>query len=252
MVSLPQIETVILITIVFLIAGFVKGVIGLGLPSIALALLTATLGLTSAMAILVLPSLFTNLWQGVYGGKFFATLKEIRVYIVIACLATWVGTEVLTSTNPAKLSILLGLILAFYAVASLTGFELKLKNFNKIPVAIVFGSVSGTLTGMTGSFVFPAVIYLQTLNLPPRQFIQAMGITFTMATLSLGASLGGQGFLPIDLIFLSAIALVPSFVGLAIGNYVRGKLNDHFFKRVFFVGLLLVGLIIILRSYLLG
>ena len=52
----------------FLLAGFVKGVVGLGLPTISLALLTVLLDLPTAMALLVVPAFSTNLWQGFIGG----------------------------------------------------------------------------------------------------------------------------------------------------------------------------------------
>jgi hypothetical protein len=65
-----------LVAATFFIAGGVKGVIGLGLPSVSLALLTATLGLYEAMAILLVPSFVTNLWQAVVGGELRAILAR--------------------------------------------------------------------------------------------------------------------------------------------------------------------------------
>ena len=62
-------STVIAILGTFLVAGLVKGVIGLGLPSISLAVLTVVTNLPSSMALLLVPSLVTNIWQAVRGGK---------------------------------------------------------------------------------------------------------------------------------------------------------------------------------------
>ena len=59
----------ILVGLTFVLAGGVKGVIGLGLPTVSLAILTATLGLHSAMALLVAPSLVINVWQALVGGN---------------------------------------------------------------------------------------------------------------------------------------------------------------------------------------
>ena len=44
----------------FLLAGFVKGIVGLGLPTISLALLTVLLDLPTAMALLVVPAFCTK------------------------------------------------------------------------------------------------------------------------------------------------------------------------------------------------
>lgn len=61
--------TIIIIAATFLLAGSVKGVIGLGLPTVSLGLLAATLDLTTAMALLLIPSFVTNIWQAVVGGN---------------------------------------------------------------------------------------------------------------------------------------------------------------------------------------
>ncbi len=47
----------------FLLAGFVKGVIGLGLPTVSIGLLGLLMTPAQAAAILVVPSLVTNIWQ---------------------------------------------------------------------------------------------------------------------------------------------------------------------------------------------
>lgn len=45
---------------VFLLAGFVKGVIGLGLPTVAVGLLSLVMPPVQAAALLILPSMVTN------------------------------------------------------------------------------------------------------------------------------------------------------------------------------------------------
>ena len=52
--------TIAAITATFLLAGAVKGVIGLGLPTVSLGLLTAALDLPTAMALLIVPSFATG------------------------------------------------------------------------------------------------------------------------------------------------------------------------------------------------
>ena len=47
----------------YLLAGFVKGVIGMGLPTVSIGLLGLLLTPAQAAAILVVPSLATNIWQ---------------------------------------------------------------------------------------------------------------------------------------------------------------------------------------------
>ena len=248
MPPLSSIEILFLITCVFIVAGFVKGVIGLGLPSVSLALLTATLGLKPAMAILVMPAFFTNVWQGLSGTALKELLKRMWVFMAVACICTWIGGGILAGTNSSALSALLGILLVAYAMLSLTTRQLNLPARWEATAGPLAGAISGIFTGLTGSFVVPAVMYIRALDLPREKFIQAMGVTFTMATVSLGVSLGGHGLFNASLLYLSVYALVPAFVGMFIGRAVRNGINDALFQRIFFVALLVMGAYIVVRA----
>ncbi|NVZ80096.1 sulfite exporter TauE/SafE family protein, partial [Pseudomonas gingeri] len=47
----------------FLLAGTVKGVIGLGLPTVAMGLLGLAMVPAQAAALLIIPATLTNVWQ---------------------------------------------------------------------------------------------------------------------------------------------------------------------------------------------
>jgi len=247
-----SIDLIALIFVVFVLAGFVKGVIGLGLPSVSLALLAATVGLKPAIAILVVPALLTNLVQALTGGGFKIILKRMWLFIIAAFVFTWVGGGILAGANSPWLAALLGILLALYGILSLTTPQVALPARWEPVAAPLVGSVAGIFNGLTGSFVVPAVMYLQALGLSRDHFIQALGITFTMASLALGISLGGHGLMPTNLLILSTLSLIPAFVGMWFGTLIRKRMNDLVFRRVFFVSLILLGLYIIARAFILG
>lgn len=83
---------VIAITATFLLAGFVKGVIGMGLPTIAMGLLGALMPPVQAASLLVVPSLVTNVWQLAAGPNFAALLGRLRWMLVALCIGTWSGS----------------------------------------------------------------------------------------------------------------------------------------------------------------
>ena len=60
----------IFIAAVFLLAGFVKGVIGLGLPTVSMGLLAAAMPPAHALAIVIVPGILTNIWQTFAGPLF--------------------------------------------------------------------------------------------------------------------------------------------------------------------------------------
>lgn len=243
-----NVEILILIFATFVLAGMVKGVIGLGLPSVSLAILTATIGLKAAMAVLIAPSLVMNIWQASVGGAFREVLRRTWILIVAASLGTWFGGNILAASDGALLSALLGVLLVLYSATSLAT-----PQFTVLPkwepwLSPPVGFISGIFTGMTGSFVVPGILYMQAMGLPRDLLVQAMGVVFTAATIALAISLGGHGLLTGELAILSSFTLVPAAIGMVLGQKIRSRLSDVRFRQVFFIGLILLGLYIVVRA----
>jgi len=200
----------------FLLAGTVKGIIGLGLPTVSLALLTVT--------------------QALAGGNGGMILRRIWLFLLMACATVWLGAATLTRVDLEMLSALLGVLVVVYSLVSLAGMSLT-------------GSVNGILTGMTGAFVFPGVFYLQTLGFSRDMLIQAMGMLFTVSTLALGVSLQANNLLTLELGQMSLAALLPAIIGMALGQRIRKKLSEKLFRQIFFISLLLLGAYIVGNAF---
>ncbi len=233
--------TVAAIAVVFLLAGGVKGLIGLGLPTVSLGLLTVLLDLTTAMALLTLPAAATNLWQAAVGGNARMIVRRLWPFMLAATVTVWLGAMALTRVDLALLSALLGLILVVYAGLSLAGWRFAIPPRAEGWAGPLLGSVNGILTGMTGSFVVPGIMYLQAIGLTRDALVQAMGFLFGASALALAAALGGSGLFAWETGILSAAALVPALIGMAIGQQARRRLSEERFRRVFFVGILALG-----------
>jgi uncharacterized membrane protein YfcA len=233
---------------IFLLAGTVKGVVGFGLPTVCLALFALTTGLFEAMALLLWPSLVTNLMQALQGGNLLALLTRLRALLIPGFLFIFLGGMALGTGDPALLSILLGLLIVTYAGITLSGFKPSWQRRHDGPAAFVTGALNGILTGMTGSFVVPGVLYLNAIGLPRDQLVQAMGILFTLSTVGLGIALGGQGLISSELSWLSIAGVVPAMIGMSVGRRLRHRLAEQTFRRVFLLALLVLGGFIILRA----
>ncbi len=244
--------TLLIVAATFLLAGLVKGVIGLGLPTVSLALLTATLGLQPAMALMLAPSFVTNLWQAATGGYGQAIRARLWPFLMAATATVWTGAAMAAPVDVALLSALLGGLLAVYAAIGLKstrgGARLALPPGRERWAGPLAGCVNGVLTGMTGSFVVPGVPYLQALGLPRDMLIQAMGVLFTLSTAALGLALAGRGLLNADLGLQSVTAIPPALLGMVLGRWLRGRLSEATFRKVFFVALLGLGIYIAVHS----
>jgi uncharacterized membrane protein YfcA len=157
--------TLFAIAATFVIAGGVKGVIGLGLPTISLGLLTAVLDLTTAMALLIAPSFVTNVYQASSGGYAGVILRRIWLFLLMAAATVWLGATALTRVDLGVVTTVLGLLLVAYGGLNLAGIRLTIPGHIEGWTGPIFGAANGILTGMTGSFVVPGVMYLQGIGL---------------------------------------------------------------------------------------
>ena len=233
--------TLIAIVATFLLAGTVKGVIGMGLPTVSLALLTVLLDLPTAMALMLLPSFTTNVWQATVGGNGLAILRRSPVFFILATGGVWIGGGALVSVDLSLLSGLLGFLLILYGSSGLANYGITIGPTQERLAGTVAGFINGILTGMTGSFAFPGVLYLQALALKREELIQAMGILFTLSTISLAISLQSNALLSTKLFVVSSTGLLPAVLGMMFGQRIRKHMSEIMFRRVFLVSLVLLG-----------
>jgi uncharacterized membrane protein YfcA len=227
------------------LAGSVKGVIGLGLPTVSLGLLTVTFDLHAAMALLIVPSFATNLWQSVVGGNGLAILRRVWPFLLMATATIWIGATALTRLDLGLLSALLGILLITYAGLNLAGVRITIPAGREAWAGPAFGIANGLLTGMTSSFVVPGVMFLQAIGLNRDMLVQAMGMLFTLSTIGFAAALHGNNLMTAQLGAISLAALAPAIVGMVVGQRIRLRLSEERFRKVFFIGIFMLGAYII-------
>lgn len=240
--------TVLLVAGTFLLAGTVKGVTGLGLPLVSLAFLTVALDLPTAMALTLVPSFVTNLWQSVAGGNAKIILSRLWPFLLMATVTVWIGVHALARLNLTLTTGLLGALLVTYSLVNLGGVRLAIAARHEAWAGPLIGTANGVLTGMTGTSVVPGVMFLQAIGLPRDVLIQAMGLLFTASTVALAVALRQSNLLNQDQAILSASAVLPAVIGMVGGQTLRKRLSEQRFRTVFFVVLLLLGAYIIVNA----
>jgi uncharacterized protein len=241
-------HVIAIVLLTFLIAGVVKGLIGLGMPTVSLALLTASVGLPHAMALLLVPSFVTNVWQAVAGRNTRLILARLWLFLVMAAASVWIGAAILARVNVTLLSALLGTLLLIYAVLNLGGVRVLVSRDRETWLSPLAGLLNGVLTGMIGSFIVPGVLFLQALGFARDELIQAMAMLFTVSTVALTLALGSNGLLSPELGVLSSIAVIPAVIGMLIGQWLGERMPDAMFRRAFFIGLLILGAYIVAQT----
>ncbi|MFJ4352468.1 sulfite exporter TauE/SafE family protein [Pseudomonas sp. NPDC089428] len=231
----------LLVIITFLLAGAVKGVIGLGLPTIAMGLLGLAMSPAQAAALLIVPSTLTNLWQLAAGGHLLALLRRLGPMLTMIFFGTLLGSAWLGINSGPWAVHALGAALVIYALYGLAGPAMRVAPGREGWLGPVCGLVTGMVTAATGVFVMPAVPYLQSLGLSRDEMIQALGLSFTVSTLALALGLAGQDALGGQALGASLLMLAPALLGMLAGQGLRQRISAALFKRCFFIGLAALG-----------
>jgi uncharacterized membrane protein YfcA len=234
----------------FLLAGFVKGAIGLGLPTVSIGLLGLLMAPAQAAAILVVPSLITNVWQAVAGGGLFALARRLWPMLAGICVGTFIGAVLLPHDNTGETTIWLGAALAVYAALGLVNVRFRTPPRAEIWLGLLMGAATGAITVATGIFVMPGTPYVQSLQFGRDKLVQALGLSFTVSTITLALALAYAGQIHASVAGPSLLALVAALAGMLLGQLVRGRVRAETFRLWFFIGLLLLGGHLALRHFL--
>ena len=234
----------------FLLAGFVKGVIGLGLPTVSIGLLGLLMTPAQAAAILVVPSLVTNLWQAAVGGSLLALARRLWPLLAGTCIGTVIGVALLPRDDNGRATVWLGLALAIYAVLGLVKVQFSVPRHAETWLGLLMGTATGAITVATGIFVMPGTPYLQSMQFDRDRLVQALGLSFTVSIITLAAALAYTGHVQKSLAWPSIVALAAALVGMGLGQLTRGRIKAETFRLCFFVGLMLLGIHLALRGLL--
>ena len=227
----------LLVIATFLLAGTVKGVIGLGLPTVAMGLLGLAMAPAQAAALLIIPATLTNLWQLAFGSHLKSLIKRLWPMLLMIFLGTGIGTLWIGMTGGHWVVRGLGAALLLYALSGLLLPTLHVKSGHESWLGPLCGVITGVITSATGVFVIPAVPYLQALGLSRDELVQALGLSFTVSTLALAAGLFWHDALGGGELSASLLALIPAMLGMWLGQWLRQRISAVLFKRVFFIGL---------------
>ncbi|CAI8817673.1 putative membrane transporter protein [Pseudomonas sp. IT-196MI5] len=225
----------------FVLAGMIKGVIGLGLPTVAMGLLGLAMAPAQAAALLIIPATLTNVWQLAFGGHLPGLIKRLWPMLLAIFIGTGAGTLWIGMSGGHWVVRGLGAALLLYALSGLCLPTLRVGRRSEHWLGPLCGVLTGVITSATGVFVIPAVPYLQALGLNKDELVQALGLSFTVSTLALAGGLLWRGALGGGELSASLLALIPAMLGMWLGQSLRQRISALWFKRVFFVGLGVLG-----------
>src|SRR5471032_2889846 len=231
-----------LIAAAFLIAGFIKGVIGLGLPTVSMGLLAVSMPPAHALAIVIVPAIITNIWQ-TFGGPYLRDIiRRLWPLMTGTVVGIWLNAGMLTGPYARYGTIVLGVLLVIYAIIGLSKFSLHVTRRDEKWIGGIVGLTTGVVSAATGVQVIPSMPYMQAIGMEKDELVQALGVFFTVATMALAFELTSEGLLSAATALPGAIAMVCAFAGMFVGQAVRSRMQPEAFRRWFLIAMILLGI----------
>jgi len=215
---MPELQSaLILIAAVFVFAGFVKGVLGLGLPTVSMGLLAATMAPTRALAIVIVPAVVTNIWQTFAGPHLPDIVRRLWPLLVGTMLGAWLNAGAMTGPYAHYIPIALGIVLVIYAAMGLGRIAFTVARRHEKWIAGIVGVITGMISIATGVQVVPSMPFMQAVGMEKDELAQALGLFFRVATLALSINLTHAGALSAATALPGAIVLAASFAAMLLG-----------------------------------
>lgn len=243
-----ELSEAVSLAIIFTAGGVVKGMLGIGLPAFLIGLLTFQYEPRFAMAMILLVILFSNMRQAMVGGPIWPIVLRHKYFCLCACVGIfWVAYFGAAVPTP-PLQICVGVAMVIFAFTSLLGAIPPMQARFETGGQMLAGLFSGVLGGLTAIWGPPLALYLMSLRLDKNVLIQTMGVMFAAQAVFLTLGFVVTGELTAQIASVGAILLIPTFVGMYLGERFRHRLNTQQFSRLFLVGFILLGLNLIRRG----
>lgn len=229
------------LVVAYLVAGSVKGMTGMGLPTIAMGIMTLAIDPRSAIALNLIPMMTSNLWQLYRAGDLRGAIRRYFPLALILMICVWV-TVTLTAGAPDKVlfATLGGAILLFVAV-NVSRWRPSIPDRLDRPAQITAGVLAGVMGGLTSVWAPPIMIYLAARLTPKDEFVRASGLLLLSGTLPLSLGYVQQGFVTMQVAATSTALLVPTLLGFALGEKLRGYLSEAAFRRALLLAFFVMG-----------
>jgi len=249
MLSISNIDSVILIQVVliFLAGGMVKGLIGVGLPTVTLTLLSFVFDIKDSISIILIPVILTNLYQMLDGNSLKEIIGEVKFFLIGSFLFIFPGFYFLTILKSDTILAILALLLIINSFMSLMKYEIKLKNYKSKVIQLGIGSLTGITTGVTSIYTMPFIFLIQSLNYSKNKVIQLMGLSFFIFACMQLILFSSHGMIDFDKLSISLLACLPILAGVYFGTALRKKISETLFKTLFNIMLVAMGSLLILK-----
>lgn len=237
----------IFVIFALMLSAFIKGSLGMGFSTICLAMLANVIELKTAISIVVLPSMLSNVIVMIEAGNLKISLRLFLSMILAAIPGMAVGLQLLQQTDNTLSISILALVLIVYGCWGWANHQFRIDDKFISKLNPLVGFTTGMVNGATGSQIFPVMPYLLSLNISKDVLVQTINLSFTLNSLIMLGFLYKMNSLDTDSIFTYALGIVPVAIGVWLGGKVRKRIPEARFKRIVMVLIISLGLMLLIN-----
>ena len=245
---LPSVDPVVIsaLLLIFLFSGIIKGFLGIGLPTAAMAFLTLVMEPTEAISLLTIPIIATNFFQFIRSSERVQTAKKYKYFALAIMVSIFITAWNITAFPTGFLTVVIGFAMIIFSANLLFGFSLPIGLGLSWQIGV--GVLSGFLGGLSSIWSPPVAMYLMARNTPKEQFIAATGFLFLAGCFPLALGLYLSGVLTPVTAVKSLMGLVVVLLGFRIGELLRGRVSQEIFRKFVLVAFLVMGVRLIIAG----
>jgi len=236
--------------LIYFIAGFVKGTLGIGFPTAAVSLMAQFTDARTAISFVIIPLIVTNAWQVWRNRQIKWVLRNFWKLLLFMVLFIVLFTQVSSIVPVSFVTAFLGGIIAFYAATTLYKPIFKVKKAHDSSAQIIAGMSAGVMGGMAGVWAPPIMIYLTARGITKNQFVATTGVLLLGGSLILCSAYWQAEMIGPSVVLISCVLLLPAMVGMILGERIRHRLSAQRFERLLLWFFLIMGLNLVRRAVL--
>jgi uncharacterized membrane protein YfcA len=232
----------------FVLGGMVKGVIGLGLPMVAVPVLATFMDPKVAVALMSVPVLTSNIWIVGTSGRLRELVRRYWSVLVALTVFTFAGAQFFVKMDVGLASIMVGTGIVVVCLFQAFPIKATLDPKHEVWLGPVAGTAAGIMGGMTNYLAPIMIAYLMALKVPRDLFVFSMSLFFVFGSAPLFGSLALHHILDANVLVISAVATLLVIAGLQLGAALRRLIPQAIFEKILLAVLFLIGLNLIRRG----
>ena len=247
--NLPLLTVVYILSAYFL-GGITQGILGVGLITVVISLLSFVIDVKETIALVIIPTIITSFFQMINGNNLKDIIKDTRYFLVFSTLIIVPGVFLLKVLESDLILIFIAILLFMNSSLSLSNRVVAIPNHQNSIIQVSAGSLNGFIIGLTSIYTMPFVFLLQSLKYNKEKTVQFMGLAFLLYSSMQFISLSYSKLISINTIVPSLIVTLPVIIGFLLGKKIRSFISEKLFKKLFYLMLLVMSGIILINAFL--